>query len=164
MIASTRLVGMINSAAVAIEVAIVVVLVVALSVVVVFTGSGCVDNLTSRGIAAGAPNYFAFGGGLMTGMIVGLATLVGLRLRGEHGRGSQGPVSHRPARDRGIGGRGGGAGLLFLIALTVAIKDIPAVSGSELAGGGDHARSARTGRRDESAGRDQRSPCSAPGW
>lgn len=76
-IASTRIVALINSAAVAIELSIVVVLAIALVVVVSVTGNGSVGNLTSRGITEGAPNYFAFGGGLMAVMIVGLGTLVG---------------------------------------------------------------------------------------
>jgi amino acid transporter len=77
VIASTRLLGMITSSAVGIELAIVVVLVIGLGAVMLFTGSGTLDNLTSRGITAGAPNYFAIGGGLMAGMIMGLTTLVG---------------------------------------------------------------------------------------
>ena len=88
------------------------------------TGSGG-RQPHSRGVAEDSTNYFAFGGGLMAGMIVGLGTLVGFRLCGEHGRGGQGPVPQRAARDRGIGGRGGVLGLLFLIALTVAIDNIP---------------------------------------
>src|SRR6202012_5953856 len=77
-IASTRIVGMINSAAVGVEVVIVVVLVIALGIAVAVTGQGSTANLTSRGVAANAPGYFAVGGGLMLAMIMGLAPLVGL--------------------------------------------------------------------------------------
>ncbi|MFB7155046.1 APC family permease [Streptomyces virginiae] len=76
-IASTRLVGWINSAAVGLEVALVVVVAIALVVAVLVTGDGSAANLTSRGVAAHAPDYFAVGGGLMLAMIMGLATLVG---------------------------------------------------------------------------------------
>lgn len=76
-IASTRLVGLINSLAVGVEVTIVIVLVIALLVAVAVTSDGSVSNLGSRGVAADSANYFAFGGGLMAVMIVGLATLVG---------------------------------------------------------------------------------------
>src|ERR1700712_3137148 len=69
VIASTRLLGMITSSAVGIELAIIVVLVIALAVVMVFSGTGTLDNLTSRGITASDPNYFAIGGGLIAGMI-----------------------------------------------------------------------------------------------
>ena len=74
---STRLVGLINSAAVGLELAIVVVLTIALLIAVAVTGDGSVSNLTSRGVAEGAPDYFAIGGGLMAAMIMGLGTLVG---------------------------------------------------------------------------------------
>jgi amino acid transporter len=77
VVLSTRLVGLITSAAVGLELVIVVVLTVALFIAVAVTGDGAVSNLTSRGITAGAPNYFAIGGGLMAAMIMGIATLVG---------------------------------------------------------------------------------------
>lgn len=50
VIASTRLLGLITSAAVTLEIGIVVVLVVALAAVIFFSGSGHLDNLTSRGV------------------------------------------------------------------------------------------------------------------
>ena len=77
VIASTRLVGLVTSAAVGLELIIVVVLTVALFIAVVVTGQGSAGNLTSRGITDGAPDYFSFGGGLMAAMIMGIATLVG---------------------------------------------------------------------------------------
>src|SRR3954452_7623840 len=55
-IASTRIVGMINSAAVGVEVGIVAVLVVVLGIAVAITGGGSVANLTSRGITENAPD------------------------------------------------------------------------------------------------------------
>src|SRR3984893_9345395 len=51
VVLSTRLVGLITSAAVGLELVIVVVLTVALFVAVAITGHGDVSNLTSRGIA-----------------------------------------------------------------------------------------------------------------
>ena len=74
---STRIVGMINASAVGLELAIVVVLSIALVIAVLVTGGGAAENLTSRGVTENAPDYFAVGGGLMTAMIMGLATLVG---------------------------------------------------------------------------------------
>ena len=55
VIASTRLVGLVTSAAVGLELIIVVVLTVALFIAVAVTGQGSAGNLTSRGIADGAP-------------------------------------------------------------------------------------------------------------
>lgn len=76
-IASTRIVSLINSAAVGVELTLVVVVTVALIVSVLVSGDGSVGNLTSRGVTMDAPGYFAVGGGLMLAMIMGLATLVG---------------------------------------------------------------------------------------
>lgn len=130
VIASTKLLGLITSSAVGIELAIVVVLVVALVAVVVFTGSGSLDNLTSRGVAAGDPDYFAIGGGLMAGMIMGLTTLVGFDSAANLAEEAKDPFRSVPRAIVASVVAAGVLGLLFLIALTVAIKDIPAVSSS----------------------------------
>lgn len=130
VIASTKLLGLITSSAVGIELAIVVVLVVALVAVVVFTGSGSLDNLTSRGVAAGDPDYFAIGGGLMAGMIMGLTTLVGFDSAANLAEEAKDPFRSVPRAIVASVVAAGVLGLLFLIALTVAIKDIPAVSAS----------------------------------
>ena len=109
VIASTRLLGLITSSAVGIELAIVVVLVIALGAVMVFTGSGDFEQPHLARYHSGDANYFAIGGGLMAGDDHGPDHAGRLRLRGEPGRGGQGSVPQRPARDRGIGGRRGGA-------------------------------------------------------
>ncbi|WP_327595033.1 amino acid permease [Streptomyces chartreusis] len=77
VVASTRLVSLINTTAVGLELALVVVVALALAIAVVVTGHGAAGNLTSRGITENAPDYFDVGGGLMIAMIMGLATLVG---------------------------------------------------------------------------------------
>jgi amino acid transporter len=125
---STRLLGMFTSLSVGLELAIVVVLVIALIAVVVFTGSGSFDNLTSRGVAADATNYYAIGGGLMAGMIVGLTTLVGFDSAANLAEEAKDPFRSVPRAIVASVVAAGVLGLLFLIALTVAIKDVPAVS------------------------------------
>lgn len=130
-IASTRIVALVNSAAVAIEVSIVVVLVVALLVAVAVTGTGSTDNLVSRGTAEGTSNYFALGGGLMIAMIVGLGTLVGFDSAANMAEEAKDPFRTVPRAIVGSVAAAGVLGLLFLIALTVAIKDIPAVTASD---------------------------------
>jgi amino acid transporter len=130
VVASTRLLGMITSSAVGIELAIVVVLVIALAAVMVFTGSGTVDNLTSRGTAANAPNYFAIGGGLMAGMLMGLTTLVGFDSAANLAEEAKDPFRSVPRAIVSSVVAAGVLGLLFVITLTVAIKDIPRVSTS----------------------------------
>ena len=130
VIASTRLLGMITSSAVGIELAIVVVLVIGLAAVMLFTGSGSLDNLTSRGIATGDPDYFAIGGGLMAGMIMGLTTLVGFDSAANLAEEAKDPFRSVPRAIVASVVAAGVLGLVFLIALTVAIKDVPAVSAS----------------------------------
>ena len=128
IIVSTRLLGWVTSSAVGIELAIVVVLVIALIGIVIFTGSGNFDNLTSRGITADDGRYFAIGGGLMAGMIVGLTTLVGFDSAANLAEEAKDPFRSVPRAIVASVAAAGILGLLFLIALTVAIKDVPAVS------------------------------------
>ncbi|MFF7613345.1 APC family permease [Streptomyces lavendulae] len=134
-IASTRIVSVINTAAVGIEVALVVVVSIALTVAVLVTGDGAADNLTSRGIAAHAPDHFAVGGGLMLAMIMGLAMLVGFDSAANLAE--EAKDAHRTVPRAIVGSVVAAAvlGMWFLIALTVAIKDIPLIpaSGSPVA-------------------------------
>jgi amino acid transporter len=130
VIASTRLLGLITYSAVGIELAIVVVLVIGLAAVMVLTGSGDLGNLTSRGVTAADPNYFAIGGGLMAGMIMGLTTLVGFDSAANLAEEAKDPFRSVPRAIVASVVAAGVLGLLFLIALTAAIKDIPAVSTS----------------------------------
>lgn len=131
VIASTRLLGMITSGAVAAEIAIVAVLVIALMAVVIFTGSGDVGNLTSQGIVTGDSTYFAIGGGFMEGTLMGLTTLVGFDSAANLAEEAKDPFRSVPRAIVGSVVAAGVAGLLFLIALTVAIEDVPAVSNSD---------------------------------
>jgi amino acid transporter len=131
VIASTRLLGLITSAAVGLELAIVVILVLALLAVMLFTGSGHVENLTSRGITADAPDYFNLGGGLMAGMLMGLLTLVGFDSAANLAEEAKDPFRSVPRAIVSSVVAASVLGLVFLVALTLAIKDIPAVSASE---------------------------------
>lgn len=131
VVASTRLVGLITSGAVGLELVIVVVLAIGLFMAVAVTGEGSVSNLTSRGITAGAPNYFAIGGGLMAAMIMGLATLVGFDSAANMAEEAKDPFRSVPRAIVGSVVAAGVLGLVFLIALTIAIKDIPRISASE---------------------------------
>jgi amino acid transporter len=128
VIASTRLLGMITSGAVAAEIGIVVVLVLALAAVVVFTSSGDVGNLTSRGVTEGEANYFAVGGGLMAGMLMGMTTLVGFDSAANLAEEAKDPFRSVPRAIVGSVLAAAIAGLVFLIALTVAIEDVTKVS------------------------------------
>ena len=130
-IASTRLVARINSLAVGVELSIVVVLVIALLIAVAVTGNGSVDNLVSRGTTEGATDYFAFGGGLMAVMIVGLGTLVGFDSAANMAEEAKDPFRSVPRAIVGSVVAAGVLGMVFLIALTIAIDDIPKVTGAD---------------------------------
>jgi amino acid transporter len=131
VIASTRLVGLITSAAVGLELIIVIVLTVALVIAVVVTGHGSVSNLTSRGIAEGAPDYFAIGGGLMAAMIMGIATLVGFDSAANMAEEAKNPFRSVPRAIVGSVVAAGVLGMVFVIALTIAIENIPRASATD---------------------------------
>jgi amino acid transporter len=77
-----------------------------------------------------APNYFDVGGGLMLAMIMGLATLVGFDAAANLAEEAKNPFRSVPRAIVGSVVAAGLLGMVFLIALTVAIRDIPKVSAS----------------------------------
>ncbi|MCB8880613.1 amino acid permease [Acidisoma cellulosilytica] len=129
-IASTRIVGILNACAVGVEITIVGLLVIALAIACATTGLGSVSNLTSRGITAGDANYFGIGGGLMLAMIMGLATLTGFDAAANLSEEAKDPYRTVPQAIVGSVVAASVLGLLFLIALTVAIPDIGRISRS----------------------------------
>jgi amino acid transporter len=130
IIASTRIVGWTNSLAVGVELAIVVVLGIALIVAVVLTGHGSTHNLFSQGIAAGAPNYFSLGGGLMAALIMGLSTLVGFDASANMAEEAKDPFRSVPRAIVGSVVAAAVLGFFFVIVLTIAITDMVRVSTS----------------------------------
>ncbi|MGW2204730.1 APC family permease [Streptomyces sp. NPDC001774] len=127
-VASTRLVSLINSAAVGLELALVVVVAIALAIAVAITDNGAAGNLVSRGVAENAPDYFAVGGGLMIAMIMGLATLVGFDSAANLAEEAKDPQRSVPRAIVGSVVAAGLLGMLFLITLTIAIDDIPRIT------------------------------------
>jgi amino acid transporter len=130
-IASTRIVAMVNGTAVGLELVIVVVLAVALLLAVAVTGNGSIGNLISRGITVNDPDYFAVVGGLMLAMVMGLTTLVGFDAAANLAEEAKDPYRSVPRAIVGSVVAASLLGLVFLIALTVAIDDISRVSASE---------------------------------
>lgn len=131
VVASTRLASMINSSAVAIELAIVVALGVALLVAVLVSRSGADGNLVSRGVAQTSSDYFDVGGGLMTAMIMGLATLVGFDAAANLAEEAKDPFRSVPRAIVGSVAAAGVLGLGFLVILTIAIRHVPEVTYSD---------------------------------
>ncbi len=130
VIASVRIVGWANSLAVGVELAIVVLLGVALTVVVLITGHGSTDTLFSSGIAGGDLHYFGIGGGLMAATIMGMSTLVGFEASANMAEEAQDPFRSVPRAIVGSVVAAAVLGMLFVVALTVAITDVPRVSQS----------------------------------
>jgi amino acid transporter len=130
-IASTRIVAMINGTAVGLELVIVVVLAIALAVAVAVTGNGSFGNLISRGVTENDPNYFAVGGGLMLAMVMGLTTLVGFDAAANLAEEAKDPYRSVPRAIIGSVVAASLLGLVFLIALTIAIDDVSRVSASQ---------------------------------
>lgn len=128
VIASTRLLGLFTSAAVAVELAIVAVLVIGLGAVMIFTGSGDLDNLASRGVAEGAADYWAIGGGVMAAMVMGLTTLVGFDSAANLAEEAKDPFRSVPRAIVASVVAAAVVGLIFLIVLNIAIKDVTTVS------------------------------------
>ncbi|MBJ7340690.1 amino acid permease [Mycolicibacterium sp.] len=129
-IAATRIVGWVNSLSVAVEIGILVVLGIAFAAVVVITGDGHTENLFSRGVAEGNANYFAIGGGLMAAALMGLNTLVGFEVAANMSEEAEDAVRTVPRAIIGATVASAVLGFVFLLILTVAIKDVPAASAS----------------------------------
>jgi amino acid transporter len=130
-IAATRIVGWVNSLSVAVELGILFVLGTAFAVAVMMSGDGRVANLFSRGIAQGDPNYFLLGGGLMAATIMGLNTLVGFETAANMAEEAANATRNVPRAIIGSVLASTGLGFIFVILLTIAVKDIPAASASE---------------------------------
>ena len=100
----------------------------------------------------------------MLATIMGLATLVGFDAAANLAEEAKDPYRTVPRAIVGSVVAAAVLGMVFLIALTVAITDIKKISLKRLAGGGDHARSARSGGGEDPAGRRSPSRSSPPGW
>ena len=128
VIASTRLLGIVTSTAVGLELAILAVLILGLGAVMIFSGTGTVANLASRGVSADAPNYFAIGGPLMAGMIMGLVTLVGFDSAANLAEEAKDPFRSVPRAIVASVVASATLGLVFVIILTLAITDVTRVT------------------------------------
>jgi amino acid transporter len=131
VIMSAKIVGWTNSLAVGVELAIVVLLGIGLVVAVVLTGHGSTQQLFSQGIAAGAPDYFALGGGLMAALIMGLSTLIGFDAAANMAEEAKEPLRSVPRAIVGSVVAAAILGMLLIIALTVSITDMARVSASD---------------------------------
>jgi amino acid transporter len=130
-IAATRIVGWVNSLSVAVELGILFVLGAAFAVVVLVTGDGQTGNLVSRGITEGNAHYFAIGGGLMAATLMGFNTLVGFETAANMSEEAADATRTVPRAIIGAVLVSAGLGFLFLVVLTIAVKDVAAASASD---------------------------------
>lgn len=133
VVLSTRIVGWMNSLSVGVELVIVVALAIALTIAVVVTGHGSTHNLVSQGIAAGSPNYWALGGGLMGALVMGLTTLIGFDAAANLAEEAKNPLRDVPRAMVGSVVTAAVLGMLLIVALTVSIRDMNAASASNSA-------------------------------
>jgi amino acid transporter len=129
IIVSTRLTAKINSIAVFTEIIGIVGLTVALLVAAAINGKGSVSNLTSTGIIHGG-SYSRFNGPLMLGLLLGAFTIVGFEAASNLAEETEEPRKVVPKAMIRATAASGIIGFGFLIALTVAIPNITAISNS----------------------------------
>jgi amino acid transporter len=129
-IASTRLVAGVNVAAVTAEICGVIGITLALlAAVIIFGGDGSFANLFSKGEVP-TSGYYAYNGPFMLSILLGAFTLTGFEAAANVAEETEEPERSVPwALVRAIG-VSIVLGMLFLIALTIAIPDIPSISES----------------------------------
>lgn len=128
---STRLTAAVNSAAVAAELVGIVLLGVVLLAVALFTGEANFSNLVDRGAAPDA-GYFAFVpiGAFLSSFLLGAFTIVGFESAANLAEETHEPHKVVPRAMWGAVALATVLGFLFLVALTVSIGDVGAVTAS----------------------------------
>lgn len=129
IIVSTRLTARINAVAVFTEVIGIVGLTIALLVAAAVNGKGSVSNLTSTGVIHGS-GYYSFNGPFMLALLLGAFTIVGFEAASNLAEETEEPRKVVPKAMIRATAASGVMGLGFLIALTVAIPNVTAISKS----------------------------------
>lgn len=130
IIVSTRLTSSINSAAVVTEVIGIVGLTIALLVAAAISGKGSVSNLGSTGIVDGGHGYFSYNGPFMLALLLGAYTIVGFEASANLAEETEDPRRVVPKAMIRATATSAVVGLVFLIALTVAMPNVTAISNS----------------------------------
>jgi amino acid transporter len=130
IIASTRLTALINGAAVGAEIAGMLGLTVVLLVVVLVTGDGSVSNITSSGVidSGGGTGYWAYNGPFMLAILIGAYTIVGFESAANLAEETEHPTRVVPRAMFRAVTASVVIGFIFLLAVTVAVPDIPGIS------------------------------------
>ena len=129
-ISSTQLVAGVNLAAVIAEICGVVGISVALIVAVaIFGGDGSLSNLVSKGEIPGS-GYYAYNGPFMLSVLLGAFTLTGFEVAANLSEETDMPERNVPRALVRAMGTSVLLGFAFLIALTVAIPNVPEITNS----------------------------------
>ncbi|MCW2591950.1 MAG: amino acid permease [Mycobacterium sp.] len=129
IIFSTRLAAQINAAAVVTEIVGVAGLTLVL-LVLAFVGKGDLGNVSSTGIVDGGPGYYGFNGPFMLAVLLGAYTIVGFESVANLAEETQNPTKVVPKAMIRATAASGLLGLLFLIALCVAMPNVAEISAS----------------------------------
>jgi amino acid transporter len=130
IIFSTKLAARINAAAVVTEIIGVAGLTIVLLVVALAGGKGDVSILTSTGVVAGGPGYYGFNGPFMLAVLLGAYTIVGFESIANLAEETENPTKVVPRAMIRATTASGALGLLFLIALCVAMPNVTEISNS----------------------------------
>jgi amino acid transporter len=130
IIFSTRLAARINAAAVVTEIVGVVGLTVVLLVAALASGKGHVSNVISAGVVPDGPGYYGFNGPFMLAVLLGAFTIVGFESIANLAEETQNPTKVVPKAMIRATAASGAIGLLFLIALSVAMPNVADISNS----------------------------------
>jgi amino acid transporter len=105
-------------------------LTIVLLVVALAGGKGDLANLTSTGVVPKGPGYYGFNGPFMLAVLLGAFTIVGFESIANLAEETQNPTKVVPKAMIRATAASGGLGLLFLIALCVAMPNVIDISNS----------------------------------
>jgi amino acid transporter len=126
---SPRIVALLNAGAVATEIVGISAIIVLLIAAVIFGSQGSVSNLFSTG-AVSHHGYFSLNGPFMLAVLLGAYTIVGFESASNLAEETENPTKVVPRAMWRATAISGFMGLLFLIALDVAIPNVSAVTAS----------------------------------
>jgi amino acid transporter len=129
IIFSTRFTSRLNSLAVVTEIAGVAGLTVVLLLAAAVSHKGSLANLTSTGVVHGGGNYYGINGPFMLAVLLGAFTIVGFEAAATLAEETQRPRQVVPKAMIRAVIASGVLGLLFLIALSVAMPNVREISG-----------------------------------
>jgi amino acid transporter len=130
IVLSTRATALINGSAVGAEIIGMLGLTVVLLIAVAITGDGSVSNLTSSGTIDDGSGYWAYNGPFMLAILIGAYTIVGFEAAANLAEETEEPTRVVPMAMLRAVVVSVVVGLVFLIALTIAMSDVKGTTAS----------------------------------